>query len=257
MHTVWKRRTMKTANSLGYLLALGLALAGCDDILSVDNYDPPGSQLTGRVIFEGEGVGVRSNGVQLELWEPAYPLRQKIPVHIAQDGSFSAMLFDGNYKLNLLANNGPWVPAPDTINIELRGSASVDFPVTPYYTIRNAQIRHLPTGGGPNGTIEATFTVGMVNTTRQVEWVGVYVGLTTFVDRINSLTIANAQRERLRAQVQAQLDARAPITIAVQLPANIYETQSPVRRDAVFVRVGVKTVGVAEMLFSPVQKIGI
>jgi hypothetical protein len=97
----------------------------------------------------------------------------------------------------------------------------------------------------------------MVNTTRQVEWVGVYVGLTTFVDRINSLAIANAQRERLRAQVQTQLDARSPITIAVQLPANIYETQSPARREHVFVRVGVKTVGVTEMLFSPVQKIGI
>jgi hypothetical protein len=252
-----KGSIMKTAPSLLCIPLLLFALTGCDDILSVDNYDAPGSPLTGRVVFEGQGVGVRSNGVQLELWEPAYPLRQKIPVHVAQDGSFAAMLFDGSYKLNLLANNGPWLSTLDTIDIEVRGGATVEVPVTPYYTIRNEQIRHNRTGGGPNGTIEATFTVGMVNTTRQVEWVGLYVGLTTFVDRINSLTIPNAQRERLRALVQTQLDARAPITIGVQLPANIYETQSPARREYVFVRVGVKTVGVTEMLFSPVQKIGI
>lgn len=247
---------MKTAKVLACTLLL-VALTGCDHILSVDNYQAPSSPLTGRVVFEGQGVGVRSNGVQLELWEPAYPLRQKIPVHVAQDGSFAAMLFDGSYRLNLLANNGPWVSTSDTINIEMRGSADVDFPVTPFYTVRSEQYRHVPTGGGPNGTIEATFTVGMVNTTRQVEWVGLYVGLTTFVDRINSLTIPNAQRERLRAAIQAQLDSRSPITIAVQLPANIYETQSPVRRESVFVRVGVKTVGVTEMIFSPVQKVGI
>src|SRR5687768_11903068 len=97
---------MKTAKAIVWVLLL--ATAACEGLTSVDNYDAPGSTLTGQVMFDGQGVGVRSNGVQLELWEPAYPLRQKIPVYVAQDGSFSATLFDGSYKLNLLANNGPW-----------------------------------------------------------------------------------------------------------------------------------------------------
>src|SRR5688572_21606042 len=149
---------MKTAKVIVWVQVLLLATAGCEDLTSIDNYDAPNSTLTGRVVFDGQGVGVRSNGVQLELWEPAYPLRQKIPIFVAQDGTFSAKLFDGSYKLNLLANNGPWVNTRDTIGIALEGSAHVDVPVRPYYTVQSSQLRHNTAGGGSNGTIEGTFT---------------------------------------------------------------------------------------------------
>src|SRR5687768_1881292 len=100
-----------------------------------DNFDPPMSWITGTVVYQNQPVGVRSNGVQLELWQPGFANFSKIPVHVAQDGTFSANVFDGDYKLTFLRNNGPWVDRTDTINVSVRGSATVDVPVTPYFLV--------------------------------------------------------------------------------------------------------------------------
>lgn len=250
---------MKSSPIFVVALASFTFLTGCDNITGLDNREPPGSVLSGRVVFEGEPVGVRSNGVQLELWQPSYELNQKIPVHIDQDGTFQAVLFDGEYKLNLLPNNGPWLNSSDTTFINLRGEAQVDIPVTPYYVIRDASYsRGAPTAGNPGGTITATFRVGKIDTSRDLEFVGLYVGVTSFVDRNTSVQeIPNSERERFRDAIQTELNSDGTITITVNLPENIYETQSPVIRDFVFARVGVKTVGVSEMLFSPVVEISL
>jgi hypothetical protein len=248
-----KRRAIILAALLPPLL-----LGACDNITGLDNRQSPTSVLTGRVVFQGQPVGVRSNGVQLELWQPGYALNQKIPVHIGQDGTFSATLFDGDYKLNLLANNGPWLNSSDTTLIQLRGTAAVDVPVTPYYTIVNPSFtRGAATTANPGGTVTGTFRVGQINTSRQLEFVGLYVGVTSFVDRINGVSIPNAQRERARTAIQTQLTSNSDISITVNLPATIYQSNSPWVRDFVFVRVGVKTVGVNEMLFSPVFELGL
>ncbi len=235
-----------------------LALAGlgaCDGITALDNRDAPSSTLTGRVLYNGEPVGVRHHGVELELWEPAYEeqygQRVKIPVYIGQDGSFTATLFDGTYKLNKLANNGPWVNSMDTTLIVLNGSAEVDVEVTPYYTIDDVSFtRGAPTEDVPGGSISATFRVGKIDTTRDVEFVALYIGTTNFVDRINGLPIPDDQRELSGAAVQPQLDANQNITISVNLPETIYQSDSPWVRDFVFARVGVKTEGVAELLYT-------
>jgi hypothetical protein len=238
-------------------LAAGVVVLGGCNILEMDNYAEPTSVISGRVVFEGQPVGVRSNGVQLELWQPGFELNQKIPVHVAQDGSFTAVVFDGNYEINLLANNGPWVSNTTRIPLTLNGTASIDVPVEPFFVIRNEQFAFNPAGGGPNGTISATFNVRRVNATRQLEYVGLYIANNNFVDRIAAIPIPNPQRERTGAQVQTQLANNQPITITYQLPANIYLTGSPARRDKIYVRVGAKTLGVAEMLFSPVYEIPI
>jgi hypothetical protein len=88
--------------------------------------------------------------------------------------------------------------------------------------------------------------------------VGVYVGLTSIVDRTNTVAgITPAQKERSKAAIQTQFDNNGDITITYNLPANIYSTNSPVVRGQVFVRVGVKTVGVAELLYSPVAEVAL
>lgn len=247
----------KSFERIPVALLLILGLAGCGDILSLDNYDEPTSFLSGRVVFEGNPIGVRNNGVQLELWQPSYELNQKIPVHVHQDGTYSAALFDGSYKLNLLANNGPWVPSTDTISFDLTGQANIDFPVTPYYVVRDEQVGYDAGGGGPNGTIEATFRIGVVSPVQELEYVGLYVGYTTFVDRNNSINVPNEERERRLGAIADDLEANTPITISVTLPEDVYSTNSPAIREHVFVRIGVKTAGVSEMLFSPVYKVAI
>ena len=231
------------------VLALVALLAGCGDIFGIDNYDPPTATLTGRLSYQGQPIGVRTGGVELELWQPGYELNEKIPVYVAQDGTFSATLFDGSYKLNLRSGNGAWVDSPDTIRFELNGTADVTVPVTPYYTIENEAISHNPGVNAPVGAIQATFKVGQVTTSRALEYVGLYVGTTSFVDR-NHMVVRTEKKA-------AALDLNAPITLSVNLPANIRVTPSPESRDSVSVRVGVKTSGVDEMLFTQVYKIAI
>jgi hypothetical protein len=137
------------------------------------------------------------------------------------------------------------------------GTTTIDVPVTPYYTIQNAQITHNKTVNAPVGAIQATFNIGSVNTTRNLEYVGLYVWNTSIVDRVNSITVANTIRERTLAQLGGVAGLGNQVSISVNLPADIYVTPSPAPREEVFVRVGVKTAGVAEMLFTPVIKVPI
>ncbi|WP_375446383.1 DUF3823 domain-containing protein [uncultured Fibrella sp.] len=214
------------------LLAGTVLLASC----AKDNYEPPKSTLTGRVIYDNQPVGVRTNGVQLELWQRGYQLFTKIPVQVSQEGTFSAALFDGDYKLVRLRGNGPWVDNTDTINVSVRGAATIDVPVQPYFVIRNPTIQR-------NGTsLTGSLTVGQVVTGRAVERVTMYVGTTQFVDVTNNVGSTNVATAAL-----ADLSKSLPLSLT--LPAAVST------RPYFYARIGVKTVGVAELIYSPVQKI--
>jgi hypothetical protein len=216
-----------------YIALLLLAiLSACEK----DNYDPPKSTLTGRVVYQDQSLGVRSNGVQLELWQPGYQLYSKIPVYLNQDGSFSASLFDGNYKLVLLRGNGPWVDNSDTLNVEVRGSAVVDVPVQPYYLIRNE------TFGKSGNEVTATCKVDQISGNRAVERVILYLGATQFVDSNNNVG-------RIEKSGTEVADLRETISFSTALPSAV------ANKGYCFARIAVKTVGVAEMLYTPVQKI--
>ncbi|CCH53313.1 hypothetical protein BN8_02401 [Fibrisoma limi BUZ 3] len=216
-----------------YSLLVGtVMLAGCEK----DNFEPPKSTLTGRVVYENQPVGVRTNGVQLELWQPGFQLFTKIPVYVAQDGSFSASLFDGDYKLVRLRGNGPWVDNTDTINVQVRGAATIDVPVQPYYVIRNEKFQR----SGTNLT--ASCQVNQATTGRAVERVTLYVGATQFVD-INN----NAGRVDLTGAALADLSK--PLAFSLAVPGAL------ISKNYFYGRIGVKTVGVAEMLYTPVMKI--
>ena len=84
----------------------------------IDNFSAPESMLSGTVTYNGEAVGVRTNGTQLELWQDGYALDEKIAVHIAQDGTYSARLFNGEYKMVRLSG-APWAESTDTIVINV------------------------------------------------------------------------------------------------------------------------------------------
>lgn len=210
-----------------------LSFASCE----IDNYDPPTSMLTGTVTYNGEPIGVRSGGVQLELWQPGFALNTKIPVNVDQEGRFAASLFNGTYKLTFLAGNGPWVVSTDTIVVNLDGSADITVPATPYYTISDETVAR----NGEN--IEASFRVLAVNDSKALQNVGLYIGTTAILDNINN----ELKVEELPAADISSLDE--PINLSVGLGADLSS------RSYVFARIGVRTAGVNEMLFSPVFKI--
>ncbi|GAB3334710.1 DUF3823 domain-containing protein [Larkinella ripae] len=223
---------MKLSNVIIAVFTAGFLLAGCKE----DNFAPPKSTLSGRVVYQNAPVGVRSNGVQLELWQRGFQLFSKIPLHIAQDGTFSASLFDGDYKLVRLRGNGPWVDNTDTIEVQVRGSATIDVPVQPYFTIKNEKFQKSGTA------LTVSCKVDPVLTTRAIERVTVYVGTTQYVDVNNNVGSINIPTAAL-ADLTKELSINYPLPAAVSTRAYFYA------------RVGVKATGVAELLYTPVQKI--
>jgi hypothetical protein len=148
-------------------------------------------------------------------------------IHLYMDGTFSAMVYSGEYDLQLADNTGPWVSDTTRIPVVINGDTQVDIPVRPYYTIEDENIVFTPPAAGDTtgGRITATFRVGEHVATPLVDLVGLYISTTTFVDRnrrdtslrgswtyplINppasnptpSGQSANNPHERVRAQIQ-------------------------------------------------------
>ncbi|MDB5020762.1 MAG: hypothetical protein JWQ28_1889 [Pedobacter sp.] len=217
-----------------YLLLFVLAVGswGC----TKDNYEAPKSQLTGRVVYNGQAIGLRSNGVQLELWQHGYAFFTKIPVNVDQNGAFSALLFDGKYKLTRQNGVGPWVNNTDSIDVQVSGNTIVDVPVTPFSVVKTATYQK----DGTN--ITATASIETVTTTNPLEAVRLYVFRTALVDDVNQDAVISIPAAQI-------LDITQPLTLTVPIPASLANAAS------VYVRVGVKTSGVSELAYSPAEKI--
>ena len=113
------------------------AMQSCDRF---DNFDEPKSMLYGKVTYQDRYIGVRGSGqkVQMQLYQEGFGKKDPIPVNITQDGTFQALLFNGDYKLVTRDKNGPWVNHRDTVylttltEIRLRGHSSRHFEKAPY-----------------------------------------------------------------------------------------------------------------------------
>ncbi|WP_246853539.1 DUF3823 domain-containing protein [Rufibacter aurantiacus] len=217
------------------MLAFGIMLSGCNEH---DNFEPPKSTLTGRVVYNGQPLSLRSGGVQLELWQKGYAFREKIPVFVAQDGSYSATLFDGDYKLVLLRGNGPWVDNSDSIDVQLRGSTNIDVPVQPYYVIENEQFQR----NGNNVTV--SLNVREVTPGRQIERITYYLGKTTIVDAGDWAAVTDIWWPAPESLANVQ-------TLTLGIPAAL------ANKGYVYARVGIKMAGIEEMIYAPTQKIQI
>lgn len=210
------------------LVMAGLLIAGCKK----DNYDKPASTLTGRVVYNKEPLGLRSNGVQLELWQRGYELFTKIPVYVDPDGRFSTSLFDGNYKLVLRQGNGPWKDNADSLDVTVNGTTNIDVTVQPYFILKNATFTKNSTN------ISVVVTVEAVNTSLPLESVSLYFGRTSIVDQVNNV-----------GAVTILPDITQPVTFSVAIPAALAS------EPYFFARVGVKTSGIAEQIYSQTEKI--
>lgn len=217
--------------SIAILVSL-IILAGCE----FDNFDPPTSTLSGSVVYNGKAVGVRSGATQLELWQYGYALRSKIAVNISQDGTFTAKLFDGNYKLVRLAG-APWATQTDSISVTVSGNSTIDVPVTPFYVITGETFAYTKGTFTMNGTGLIT-KVG----TAAITSVTLYVGITNIVD-------ANNNSQNATISGTALTDLTTPKNLSVVL-----NTANQARK-YVYVRLGVLSAGSAERFYTPVQKI--
>ncbi|MPR37001.1 DUF3823 domain-containing protein [Cytophagaceae bacterium SJW1-29] len=222
------------------VLALGVISASCEK----DNYAEPKTQLTGQIVYKGEPVGVEYGQVRLQLWQPGFGKLAPIDAPIDQDGSYSALLFDGNYKLVFTNNDGPWktlvkdATAKDTTFVSLNGNQEVDIEVMPYYMIRNAKFSK------EVNKVSSTFDIEKIITgadAKDVERVSLLISRTQFVSRANNVAITNKEGDDVTGKTNFSLSVDVP-------------TISPAQ-DFVFARVGVKVKDVEDMVFSKVEKI--
>lgn len=222
------------------VLGLAALFVSCEK----DNYAEPKTMLTGNIVYKGEPIGVEYDQVRLQLWQPGFGKLAPIDAPIAQDGSYSARLFNGDYKLVFTRNDGPWktiikdAAAKDTIFVNLNGDQKVDIEVMPYYMIRNAKFSKEPK------KVSSTFEVEKIVTgaaAKDIERVTLLISRTQFVSRANNIGITNKEGADVKGKTNFSLSVDVPTITPAQ--------------DFVFARVGVKIKDVEDMVFSKVEKI--
>ncbi|MGK6349839.1 DUF3823 domain-containing protein [Parapedobacter sp. DT-150] len=215
------------------LLPAIVAVGSC----GLDNYDAPESKLYGRVVYNGEPVGVKGTqeAVQLQLYQDGYELRNPIQVFVKQDGTFEATLFDGEYKLVTRDNNGPWVNNRDTTIVNVNGTANVDVEVTPFYTLSNVSL-------SLNGNnMDASFQINQLVDDASIDYAMILVSKTAFVDDVVYIV-----RQDLN-----EAEAGSAITQSLDLSGNSDFNAG----SELFARVGVRPVGKDQAIYSQVVKL--
>lgn len=213
---------------LGILALLTLAFTSCGK----DNYDEPTSFLKGRIVSETtkNAIGVKNQseaGVQVQLYQDGFELYEPISVSVNQDGTFSASLFNGDYKLVTRDNNGPWANDRDTVFVTVKGTTEVDLPVKPYFELENVDFKV------EGSTLTATFDIVQTNAIqdRGLGEVTLYVGKTAFIDNGSSVKKVNAT---------------APVVGRNTITMDISDLSDPI----LLARVGVKIQNVEQHLYS-------
>lgn len=216
-----------------YILAIlalsALLLTSCGK----DNYDEPKSLLTGKIVSatSKEAVGVKNQtdgGVKIQLWQDGYELYTAIEVSVNQDGTFSASVFDGTYKVVTTDNNGPWVNDRDTIVVQVKGNAFVEYPVKPYFEMSNEEFKL------EGNTLTATFDLQQPNAIqdRELSEVTLYVSNTMFVDdSFNKMKV----------------NAESPAVGSNSITMDITDLAS---NAVLYARIGVKINGVEQRLYT-------
>jgi hypothetical protein len=231
---------MKITFQMTMLLAALALFASCEK----DNYTAPKSILSGRIVYNGEPVGVEYNQVRLQLWQPGFGKLAAIDAQIDQAGSYSALLFDGNYKMVFPQGRGPFMTvqkdavAKDTLFISINGNQQLDVEVMPYYMIRSPKFN-----AGEN---KVSVTLGLekiitdVNA-KDIESISLYINKTEFVSRATNVGAVDIAGTEINDLNSINLSANIPVLSPLQ--------------NYIFARVGVKIKGVEDMVFSPVEKV--
>ena len=223
---------MKKIWNICSLLSLSLLAVSC----GLDNYDEPESFLEGKITYEGKQLGLKgtNGGIQLQLYQDGYANHNAINVYAPQDGTFSAVLFDGPYKLVTKDKNGPWVNKRDTIYIEVKGKTLCEVKVTPYFTISDENIVL------NNNTVSGTCNIQQIVQDSKISQVMLLVSQTTFVDENTNIGRQN-------------LSNIAPGTTNISL--DITNNKNVQSAKALFARIGVKATGADQAIYSEIFRL--
>lgn len=222
------------------LLGIAALLHSCNEI---DNFDEPTTFLTGNVSYQGDSIYLGNNDVEFQLWQSGFGKLTPLGVRLDQKGTFSARLFNGQYKLVFVKGQGPFrtniinEQQLDTILIDLKGDQQTAIEVTPYFMVRNATFQ------GTVNSISGSCAIEQIITdvdAKTVERVTLYVNETTFVSDNGNYN---------DARVDADISDLNSLNMTVELPEHL------ITKPYVFTRIGVKIAGVEDMIYSRIEKI--
>jgi uncharacterized protein DUF3823 len=211
-----------------------------------DNYSPPNAILSGNLLYQGDTIYVERNAVHFQIYQYGFGKVGPISTDetFAQNGSYSAALFNGDYKLIVPNGDGPFMwkqttaGTPDSVSVTMNGSQTVDLQVTPYYLIQNTQI------SASGGNVTASFKIDKVITdanAKDIESVSLFINKTQFVSGNNNIARIDL--------AGADIVNPSSVSLSVAVPS-ITPTQS-----YVFARVGLKIAGVEDLIFSPLIQV--
>ena len=211
----------------------GIFATGCNEL---DNFDPPSSQLSGNLTYNGKAIGLNQSQFFFDLFESGWDFEQEIPVSIDQNGSFASLLFNGNYRLAPKGGE-PFTLAggASDISFVLEGNKSIDIEVLPFVFIDDEEVNYSVSGN----TLTATFSIEQVNDTKSLDQVGLYVSNELICDA----TTSEGSLEVAASSLTGLND--------IELTVDITDLKG---RGYLFVRVGANAAG-QEFNYSIVQKV--
>jgi len=217
-----------------YYISVILLLTGLMYSCGMDNYDEPESHLTGKITYNGEAIGVRHGAVIFDLYQDDYELSNTIEVFVAQDGTFSSMLFNGKYRMVARDNNGPWLNDSQPVEFTVKGNTQVEYKVTPYYILSNVDITR--TGNNVTGAC----TINKAGGSNDLEDIALYVGKTLFVDDRDYNKVISINNDPVEGAVNT-------------LSLDISDIES--KHTILYARIGLKIHGIDQRIFSDVVQI--
>lgn len=211
-----------------------------------DNYDAPSATLSGALLYVKDTVFVEYDRVPYQLFQYGFGKVGPIGSAFAQDGTFSSLLFDGEYKFTIPFGQGPFrwrelsAGVPDSATITVKGNTSFNIDVTPYYMLRNAQFS--VSGGKVIASVGAEKIITDANA-KDIERVSLYINKTQFVSGANNIGSASVNGGDITDPSSINLET------TISLPTN------QATQNYVFARIGLKIQGVEDMIFSRIQRL--
>ena len=250
---------MKISFRYLYILAFSATIFSCKK----DNFDPPASMLTGHLVYQGEQIQVEANQVPILIYQNGFgkvgyvgatslpdpnagPPNVTVTPTFAEDGSYSAALYDGDYKIIVPNGQGPFIwkqtasGTPDSVSVTVKGNQSLDLEVTPYYMIKTPQIAAVGMDSISATCMAAKIITDSVNA-KDIEYVALYVNKTQFVAGSSSIASFILPASAITNMNSIELGVHLPALV----PAQNY----------LFARIGLKIANVEDLIFSPLQKI--
>jgi hypothetical protein len=240
-------------------LILFLTCAATFIACEYDNYDEPETVFSGRVVYQGQSIGLGYGEVAFEMWEAprSYTTGKgtAIAIPFNQEGAFSNIMFDGDYKLVIKKGQGPFVmhtnpeTQSDTIQVNLKGSRNFDIEVEPYYMFNEDPTYTL---NGEN--IEVKLKISKIITdarAKNIERVRVYHNATSWVSGSSSDYYLGY---RTAGGHPADMD-----NVLINLPLTDLTTGAGVPKQNPgqsyrFLRAEIKISGVEDAIYSPVYR---